>query len=83
MDGLLNPQGFSFGNEMLFLYGRIPVKVKSINSKGKYIKEFLCSMIFLLPSREKIVLYTGTEMFPFLWSCVDLNKAATKRNRGS
>lgn len=66
---------------MLFLYGRIPVEVKSINSKGKYIKEFLCSMIFLLPSREKIVFYTGTEMFPFLWSCADLTKAATKRNR--
>lgn len=59
----------------------MPVEVKSINSKGKYIKEFLCSMIFLLPSREKIVFYTGTEMFPLVWSCVDLAKAATKRNR--
>lgn len=83
MDDVLNPQGFSLGNEMLFLYCRIPVEIKSINSKGKYIKEFLCSVIFLLPSREKIVLYTGIEMFPFLWSCVDLNKAATKRNRDS
>lgn len=51
---------------MLFLHGKIPVEVKSINSKGKYIKEFLSIMIFLLPSREKIVFYTGTEMFPFL-----------------
>lgn len=66
MDGFLSQQGFSFGNEMLFLHGKIPVEVKSINSKGKYIKEFLCIMIFLLPSREKIVFYTGTEMFPFL-----------------
>lgn len=53
MDGFLNPHGFSFGNEMLFVHGRIPVEVKSINSKGKYIKRILMQHDFPLTIEGK------------------------------